>query len=122
MYRNLFRFAVTTVTILAANLITSTLNNYLITFRHHVRPVTFTIIGMIVTVLIFYPLFVKLEEWVENISTDILKHGRSMTGKYLGLIFSFFVCLIVLAWFYAKMWYRIDLLKILIRGDLGRYV
>jgi len=77
---------------------------------------------MIVTVLIFYPLFVKLEEWVENISADILKRGHSMTGKYLGLIFSFFVCLIVLAWFYAKMWYRIDLLKILIRGDLGRYV
>jgi len=122
MYRKLFRFAAMTVTILSANLLTSTLNNYFITFKHHVRPVTFTIIGMIVTVLIFYPLFVKLEEWVEQISVDILKRGRTTFGKYAGLISAFIVCLLVLTWFYAKMWYRIDLLKILIRGDIVRYI
>ncbi len=122
MYRNLFRFAVMTVTILAANLLTSTLSNYLITFRNHVKPVTFTIIGMAVSVLIFYPLFIKLKDWVEQISVDILKRGRTAAGKYIGLIFTFLVCLAVLMWFYAKMWYRIDLLKILLRGDLGNYI
>ncbi len=122
MYRNLFRFAVFTVTILAANLLTSTLSNYFITFRHHMKPVTFTIIGMAVTVLIFYPLFVKLEELVEKISMDVLKRGRTTLGKYVGLIFSFLVCLVVLIWFYAKMWYHIDLLKIFIKGDLDKYI
>lgn len=111
-----------TVTILAANLITSTLGNYLITYRNHVRPVTFTVIGMIITVAIFYPLFVKLEEWVEQISADLLKQSRSGILRYLGLIFAFLGCLLVLVWFYAKMWYRIDLLKIIVSGSLGLYI
>lgn len=122
MYRSLFRFSVMTVTILAANLLTSTLNNYFITFKYQVRPLTFTIIGMLITVAVFYPLFVKLEEWVEQISADILKRGRTTFGKYAGLIIAFVLCLAVLLWFYAKMWYRIDLLKILIRGNLGQYI
>ncbi|HRT90504.1 MAG TPA: hypothetical protein P5257_10335 [Bacteroidales bacterium] len=122
MYRKLFSFAVMTVTILAANLITNTLGNYLITYRNHVRPVTFTVIGMIITVAIFYPLFVKLEEWVEQISADLLKQSRTGILRYLGLIFAFLGCLLVLVWFYAKMWYRIDLLKIVVSGSLGLYI
>jgi hypothetical protein len=45
-----------------------------------------------------------------------------MAGKYLGLIFSFLACLMFLSYFYAKMWYHIDILKILVRGDIGRYI
>jgi len=122
MYRYFFRFIVMSITILTANLLTTVLSNYLITFKNHVRPLTFTIMGMGITVVIFYPLFAKLEEWVKGLSRKVVKKGKSMAGKYLGLIFSFLVCLMVLSYFYAKMWYHIDILKILIRGDIGRYI
>lgn len=111
-----------TVTILTANLITSTIGNYLVSYRNHVRPVTFTLIGMLITVVIFYPLFVMLGEWVEKISANLLRQSKSGIKKYAGLIFTFLVCLLVLAWFYAKMWYRIDLLKIIVSGNLGVYI
>jgi hypothetical protein len=122
MYRYSFRFVVMSITILTANLLTTALSNYLVTFRNQIRPMTFTLMGMAVIVIIFYPLFAKLEEWVKGLSMKVVKKGKSMAGKYLGLIFSFLVCIIVLSYFYAKMWYHIDILKILMRGDLGRYI
>jgi len=76
---------------------------------------------MSITVIILYPLFSKLEEWVKRLSMRIIKKGKNMAGKYLGLLLAFIVCISILAYFYAKMWYRIDLLKILIRGDIGSY-
>jgi hypothetical protein len=122
MYRYSFRFVVMSITILTANLLTNALGNFLVTFKNHIRPLTFTFLGMAVTVIIFYPLFAKLEEWVKALSMKVVKKGKSMTGKYFGLIFSFFACLLVLSYFYAKMWYHIDLFQILISGNLSRYL
>jgi hypothetical protein len=122
MYRYSFRFVVMSITILTANLLTTALSNYLVTFRNQIRPMTFTLLGMAVIVVIFYPLFARLEQWVKGLSMKVVKKGKSMAGKYLGLIFSFLVCIMVLSYFYAKMWYHIDILKILVRGEIGRYV
>jgi hypothetical protein len=122
MYRYSFRFIVMSITILTANLLTTALSNYLVTFKNHIRPMTFTLMGMAVIVIVFYPLFAKLEEWVKGLSMKVVKKGKSMAGKYLGLIFSFLICIMVLSYFYAKMWYHIDILKILVRGEIGRYI
>jgi len=110
------------ITILTANLLTTALGNYLVTYKNHLRPFTFTLLGMAVIVVIFYPLLAKLEEWVKNLSMKVLKKGKSMAGKYLGLALTFIVCLIVLSYFYAKMWYHIDLLQILVKGKIGNYI
>jgi len=122
MYRYSFRFVVMSITILTANLLTNALGNYLVTFKNHVRPLTFTIMSMAIIVVIFYPLFAKLEEWVKSLSMKVVKKGKSMAGKYFGLIFSFIACLLVLSYFYAKMWYHIDLFNILLSGNIGRYI
>jgi len=122
MYRYSFRFVVMSITILTANLLTTALGNYLVTYKNHVKPLTFTLLGMAVTVIIFYPLFAKLEEWVKKLSMKIVKKGKSLAGKYLGLILAFALSLAVLSYFYAKMWYHIDLWKIVIGGRLGNYI
>jgi hypothetical protein len=113
MYRYLFRFAVMSVTILTANLITNSISNYLVTFRSQVKPLTFTLLGMGVTVIIFYPLFSKLEEWVKDLSVKVIRTGKSFAGKYLGLITVFALSIFVLSFFYAKMWYHINLFRVL---------
>ncbi|MCX6334556.1 MAG: hypothetical protein NT092_09660 [Bacteroidia bacterium] len=122
MYRYSFRFVVMSITILTANLLTTALGNYLVTFKNHIRPLTFTIIGMAIIVLIFYPLFAKLEEWVKGLSMKIVRKGKSMAGKYLGLALVFLACLMVLSCFYAKMWYHIDILQILLKGKISNYI
>ena len=122
MYRNVFRFVVMSITILTANLLTSALSSYLVTFKNHIRPLTFTLIGMAVIVLIFYPLFAKLEVWVKKLSMKIVNKGRSLAGRYLGLAMAFVTCLMVLSYFYAKLWYDIDFFRILVKGEVGKYL
>jgi hypothetical protein len=122
MYRYSFRFAVMSITILTANLITNAIGNWLVTYKNHLRPLTFTLVGMAVTVIIFYPLFAKLEEWVKAISMKLVKKGKTMAGKYMGLILAFVACISILSFFYAKMWYHINLWQVLISGEIGRYI
>ena len=111
MYRYFFRFAVMSLTILTVNLITNALTNYMVSYKNHYRPVVFTLLGMAITVVILYPLFIKLESWVKDISVKAVRSGKSVAGKYLGLLFTFLAALMVLFYFYAKMWYHIDFLK-----------
>ncbi len=122
MYRRLFKFVVTTLTILTANLVTTYISEYLISYKLHLRPITFSLVAMGIICLIFYPLFTQLEEWINDISTKIIKGGKSLGGKYLGLILIYFLCLAVLTYFYAKLWYKIDLLKILFAGRINYYL
>ena len=121
MYRFLFRFVVTTLTILTASLITTAISDYMISYKNNYKPLTFTLIGMGITVLIFYPLFLKLEDWITNISIRFIRSGNSLAGKYLGLLLTFFAGMFILMYFYARMWYHIDLFRVLISGGIGRY-
>jgi hypothetical protein len=111
MYRYFFRFVVMTLTILTVNLITNAITNYMVSYKNHYKPVAFTLLGMAITVLILYPVFIKLESWVKDISVKAIKSGKSVAGKYLGLLFIFLAALMLLFYFYAKMWYHIDFLK-----------
>jgi hypothetical protein len=122
MYRRLFKFVVTTLTILTANLITTYISDYLIGYKSHLRPVTFSLVAMGIICIIFYPLFTKLEEWINSISIKIIKGGKSFGGKYLGLLAIYLICLAILTYFYAKLWYKIDLLKVLFSGKIQFYV
>jgi hypothetical protein len=114
MYRYLFRFVVMTLTILIVNLITNAITNYMISYKNHYQPVTFTFIGMAITVVILYPFFIKLESWVKYISVKAIKSGKSVAGKFFGLIFTYLAALFVLLYFYAKMWYHTNIFQILI--------
>ena len=89
MYRYFFRFVVMTLTILSVNLLTGAISNYMVSYKNHYKPVAFTFLGMAITVVIFYPLFIKLESWVKTISMKAVKSGKSVAGKYLGLLFTF---------------------------------
>jgi hypothetical protein len=122
MYRYFFRFVVTTLTILTANLLTNTISDYMVSYKNHVKPVTFTLLAMGVIVVVFYPLFTKMEEWVKTLSIRVIKSGKSLAGKYLGLTLAFLAALLILSYFYAKMWYHIDLARALFNGNIGNYM
>lgn len=86
----------------------------MVSYKNHYRPEVFTFLAMGITVVIFYPLFIKLEDWVKVISVMALKGGKSVAGKYMGLLFTFAIALVVLAYFYAKMWYHVNLFSVMI--------
>ena len=121
MYRFFFRFAVTSLTILTATLLTTAISDYMVSYKNHYKPFTFTLIGMAVIIVVFYPLFMKLEEWVKAISKRVIRTGKSMAGRYLGLTLTFIAWLLVLFYFYAKSWYHLDFVSILFNGSLKNY-
>jgi hypothetical protein len=112
---------VTTLTILTASLLTSAISDYMVSYKNSYKPLTFSLIGMGIIVLVFYPLFIKLENWITNISVKLIKSGNSLAGRYLGLLLTFTAGLLVLLYFYARIWYHIDLFRILFNGNILEY-
>jgi hypothetical protein len=90
----------------------------MVRYRNQYNPLTFTFLGMMVTVVVFYPLFIKLESWVKDLSIRAIKSGKSVAGKYMGLLLVFAVGLLVLSYFYAKMWYHINIFQLLLHTRL----
>ena len=122
MYKFFFRFVVTTLTILTATLITNIISDFMVSYKNHYKPVTFTFLGMGIIVVIFYPLFTKLNDWVKEISIKAIKSGNSVAGKYFGLFLTFLVGLLVLFYFYARIWYHIDFIQVLLHGNINAYL
>jgi hypothetical protein len=122
MYKFFFRFVVTTLTILTATLLTNTISDFMVSYKNHYKPVTFTFLGMGIIVVIFYPLFIKLNDWVKNISIKAVKSGNSFAGKYFGLFLTFLAGILILFYFYAKIWYHIDFLQVLLHGSIRSYL
>jgi len=116
MYSRVFKFVVTTLTILTANLFTSYISDFLVSHKFDVNPLRFTLIAMLVITMVFFPLFMKLEDWINDFSKKFVKAGHSIAGKYIGLILMFLLGLFILMFFYAKMWYNINIFKMLLQG------
>jgi hypothetical protein len=73
---------------------------------------------MAVTVVILYPLFIKLESWIKDISVKAIKSGKSLAGKFFGLLFTFLAALLILSYFYAKVWFHIDFFRALLHSGV----
>jgi hypothetical protein len=91
----------------------------MVSYKYHYKPLVFTFLGMAIIVVVFYPLFIKLESWVKDISVKVVKSGKSVAGRYLGLVLVFLLGLIVLSYFYARMWYHINIFQVMIHGNIG---
>ncbi len=122
MFKNIFKFMVTTLTILTLNLLTTEITAYLISYKTHYKPITFSLIAMGIITLVFYPLFIKLEDWVNKLTVKVVRSGKSIGGRYLGIIIMYFICLAVLLYFYTKMWFHIDLVRLLFQGHIGSHL
>jgi hypothetical protein len=117
MYRKLFTFAVTTLMILAVNLITTVITDKLISLKWEFKPLRFTVISMGVITLVFYPLFLKFEDWLSRFSSRFIKAGHSLAGKYAGLLLMYAIGLLILLYFYAHMWYNVNIFRLMINGS-----
>ena len=116
MYRKIFHFAVTTLTILTVNLLTTVITDKLFSFKWELKPLRFTIISMAIITIVFYPLFLKFEDWLSGFSKRFIKAGHGLTGKYFGLLLMFAAGMLALLYFYADMWYNINIFRMMFEG------
>ncbi len=119
-YRKIFKFVVFTLTILTANLFTDFIGNYLDSFKKLYPPFWFTLLKMGIIVIIFYPSFQILEHWIGKFSKNVIETGKSLAGKYTGLLLAFVICMIVLIYCYLQVLYDINVFDYLFMGKIKR--
>jgi hypothetical protein len=118
LYRKVFRFVVFTLTILTANLLSDFLSNYLVSFKNHYKPIPFTLLAMGVIVIIFYPSLQILDHWIAKFSKNIVETGKSLAGKYFGLLLAFIIALLILMYLYLQVWYDKNIFDYLFMGKI----
>jgi len=116
MNKRLIKFVVFTITILTANLLGDYAGEFLTSFKDQYKPLTFTLVAMVVIVIIFYPLFDFLEDWVTKLSNKIVKAGGKSLGPNVALSFIFLVSMMVLIFFYTRLYYDINIFHHLFKG------
>jgi uncharacterized membrane protein len=108
-FKRLFKVFVFVLAILTANICANYLDAYLSGYRNHYDPVLFTALGMGIIVLIFYPLFLFLDDLVENAAESFLLLGKRLIGRKLGMIAAFCAAFYGLYYLYARMWFGINI-------------
>ncbi len=119
MNRRIFNFLVFCSTILTVNLITTAITDYLMKYKNHTDVLKFTAIGMVVTVVVFYPFFEYINRITEKATSSFLKKGKNFFGKILGIYIAFLVYAGILYCLYAYIWFGANVLKILTLRILG---
>lgn len=113
-----YRFFVLVVSILAVNLLTNVLEAYLVREARIYRPLVGTVIGMAVVGMIFYPLFTHLDRWATGFSRRFIQAGKKVMGRRIGAFAAFGLAIFILYVLYAKVWYDVNVLRILTKRIL----
>lgn len=102
-------------TVLVVNLLEESFENYIASEAHHYNPYIFTAVGMVLIFISLYFLFIQLEHWINGFLENTLKAGKSIMGKKVGIFIMFTIVMFVIFYFYAKMWFGIDVWMRIIR-------
>jgi hypothetical protein len=108
-FRHLFKAFVLILTILSVNLLTAHLDNYLSDYRGQFDALTFTVLGMGVIVLLFYPLFAWLDQGIDRIAREFLAFGKRLIGRKTGMILAFLAGFYGLFYLYGQLWFDTNL-------------
>lgn len=119
MNRRIFSFLVLFVTILIANLITTLITDYFLRFRGQSSALKFTAIGMVVIVVLFYPLFEYINRLTERATARLLRKGRNLFGRILGIYIAFALVILAMYCIYAYTWFNVNVLAIAFGKLLG---
>jgi len=92
--------------ILFANLVTMWIDNYMMTYKLKFPSHTFTWIGMALIVLIYYPLFTRIDKWATKGSDKYMKVGKKVLGREIGAVFAFIAALLGLFYLYGLQWFH----------------
>lgn len=111
--RKIYSFLILAVTILVMNLLTGFITDTFMNHKNFSNPYKFTALGMLILVAFFYPLFEIINKKIQVLINKLLKKGRHYFGKTIGVLAMFFLFIAVLYCIYAKLWFNINVLKVL---------
>lgn len=111
--KHITRAVVFTISILVSYLITGAIEERVLAETERFRPLTATLIGMGIIVLVFSPVFAYTDKITEAAVKAGLQQSRSGTGKILGVLGFVLVVFTILIALFLNRWFAISLLDAL---------
>jgi len=113
MMRHLTRAVVFSVTVLVSYLVTGALEDLHPSETEHFRPLTATLLGMGIIVLIFVPVFAWTEKFTEAIVKAALRQSRSGAGKIIGALLFVIIVFVILLALFLDRWFERSLIDVM---------
>ena len=99
------------ITILVAELLSDYLINQMLSFKKGYDPYLYTLAGMVILVVVYYPLMVWADKFLTRFSEKFLRVGKNIVGRRFGVFIMFAVAVGILFYIFMKEWYHVDLLR-----------
>ena len=112
MNSKLSKLFVTSLTILTVSLIAIFLRREIEAYFHHGRSYQSVLVGMLLMVVIYYPMTTVLNKYFDYLSKKIVSKSKKISkSSTIGMIIGFSLVIFVLFVFYAQVWYGIDVIR-----------
>jgi len=110
------KFFLMVLSVLGANLLSGVISTIVLgEVRSRYSVATATIVGMMVLVCLLYPLYRYLNTWVTLISDRLLRAGKKVLGRTVGLIVVFLVIVAALCYGYGRFWFGVNIYALILR-------
>ncbi|MFN5308892.1 MAG: hypothetical protein ACK5C0_05500 [Candidatus Kapaibacterium sp.] len=115
MLRKITKAILFTINVLIAYLVSAAVEDIILQRAQQLKPLSATAIGMIVIVMIFFPLFSITEKITEEVMKFSLKTSKGTFGKRFGLIVFTLVALLILYNIYLELWFNLGVVDAIFR-------
>ncbi len=103
--KKVIKFLVLALSILLVNFLNVLIDNYVQTnVKQRFSPHVFTLIGMGLILIIYYPLFAWLNNWSSSFANWFLKLGKHIGGTITGSLLVFLFALLLLYYLFGRLW------------------
>ena len=84
MTKQLNKFAVYTISVLTAKILSEHLFDFIIAYKKNQNPYIDTVVGMAITAFIFFPAIVVMNKYLKVLTEKYLKQSKKTVKKQLG--------------------------------------
>lgn len=110
MLAKISKYSVFILTVLVANYLGELFFQYTKAYQRH--DYTSVLVGMLIVVAIYVPVFTFLEKYIKKLSETYIRTSRSMSkSKAQGFLIGFGVAFLILFYLYGKLWFGLDLIQ-----------
>ncbi|NQW31013.1 MAG: hypothetical protein HQ472_10940 [Ignavibacteria bacterium] len=110
--RKFTRAIIFMVSVLTTYLLTGLLEEKMLSQTEAFRPITATLLGMVIIVMVFVPVFAYTERITEAVIKAGLQQTKSGAGKILGVAIFTVIIFVILFAIYLNRWFDKSILEV----------
>ena len=112
MKRNISKYLILAIGIFTADIVKEFVLHYAHDYLHHKNPYMATLIRMGVSIVVFYPTFLFVEEYTKSISKKYVATTRNaLGGGFQASLIAALIGLAIVYFTFLWLWYKINVIQ-----------